>query len=237
MPEVTKNYPNDSVQFYVEPWWIKATDNVPARGRLIWAYLPHVTQQANLLVSEGREEDTQHDTARFSFVPLQMGNVPPAARLPVAGLPTYPNEVRFVLRAKRRPAIILGTGGAEVPKELRVGAARHQTSPLLAVVPAYGVDKDSPRGGWNPTFVQRIRRAEYPQYLWDSLPLPGAKESILRLDHLQPLGAHGDNFELTPFQLSADALAVVDEWYSWLLTGRMAAEGILCTIREDLGVG
>jgi len=96
----------------------------------------------------------------------------------VAALPDYPGEVRTVYRAKARPVVVLSAGGPEVPRELRVGAAGWQTAPTLLVAPFYGVDPGGTRGGWREDFVTRIRRGEYPQYLWDKLPLPGAGESV-----------------------------------------------------------
>lgn len=91
-------------------------------------------------------------------------------------------EARLVLRAKRRPVLVLSTGGTEVPRPLRVGAARYQTNPTLIAAPYYGADQGGSSGGWKPEFVERIRRCEYPQYMWDKLPLSGRDESILRLD-------------------------------------------------------
>lgn len=70
------------------------------------------------------------------------------------------------------------------------------------MAPFYGADRDGRRGGWNPLFLERIRRGEYPQYLWDKLPVgTQVKESVLRLDHLQPLGGHaGAGRELLEWQ-------------------------------------
>jgi hypothetical protein len=86
-----------------------------------------------VLVSEGRAEPTVHETAAFRIAPLDFRNPPAGARLPVAGLPHYPDELRTVHRAKRRPVLVLSTGGDEVSEELRKGSPRHQTSPTLLV--------------------------------------------------------------------------------------------------------
>src|SRR5207245_1659934 len=68
--------------------------------------------------------------------------------------------------------------------------------------PFYGADAGGTRSGWHPPFVERIRRAEYPQYVWDKLPITGATESILRLDHVFALGADPAGYYHYPFQLS-----------------------------------
>lgn len=183
---------------------------------------------------EGRSEPTVHETANYRIEPLSQR--PPALpRLPVAGLPGYEGEVHAVFRAKRRPALVLSRGGDEIPASLRTGAARYQTHRALLVAPFYGADRDGRRGGWNPLFLERIRRGEYPQYLWDKLPVGAqVKESVLRLDHLQPLGGHASAYTLTDFVLDDEALDLVDEWLQWLLTGKLQSEGILSTIRDGL---
>src|SRR5205807_1023610 len=145
----------------------------------------------------------------------------PRPALPVAALPTPPGEVHLVQRAKRRPVLVVSAGGPEVPPALRVGSARWPTVPTILVAPYYGVDADGTRGGWPAPFVTRIRRCEYPQYLWDRLPLSGPAESILRLDHLQPVGRHANAYELTRFRLGDEALVLLDEWLAWLMTGQL----------------
>jgi hypothetical protein len=224
-----QKYPEDSLQYYCEPWWVRSEDQQLRRGRLIWAFIPHVDQQPYVLVAKGRSEPTEHRLADFEVKPLQGNQVPVGADLPVAGLPPYPGEVRLVYRGKRRPALILGTGGADVPKSLRTGSARHQTNTTILAAPYYGADR-----GWKPEFVQRIRRCEYPQYMWDSLPLSGRSESILRLDHAQPVGKHGPSYELTGYELHPEALDVVDEYLTWLLQGALPRESLLIEIRRAL---
>jgi hypothetical protein len=230
---VTQKYPDDSLQNYCSSWWVRTQDQQVRRGRLLWAFVPHVDQHPFVLVAEGRSEPTEHKSANYRFEPLQ-GTLPVAAKLPVAGLPHYPGEVRLVLRAKKRPVLVLSTGGTDVPKPLRAGAARYQTNPTLIAAPYYGADQGGSTGGWKPEFVARIRRCEYPQYMWDQLPLSGRNESILRLDHLQPIGRHGESYELTEFELHEEALSLVDEYLSWVLMGGLPADGIVNEIRRVL---
>lgn len=202
---MTQKYPEDSLQHYCGPWWVRAQDQQVRRGRLLWAFVPHVDQHPFILVAEGRSEATEHKSANYRFEPLQGSSLPAGARLPVAGLPHYQGEVRLELRAKRRPA-----------------------------APYYGADQGGSSGGGKPEFVERIRRCEYPQYMWDKLPLSGRDESILRLDHLQPVGRHGSAYELTDFQLDEEALGVMDEYLSWFLMGGLPPDGIVNDIRAVL---
>ena len=53
--------------------------------------------------------------------------------------------------------------------------------------------------------VERTRHREYPQFFWDQLPISGVEESILRLDHLQPIGNHHNAYQLSEYKLNNDA--------------------------------
>lgn len=225
----SQKYREDCLQYYCEPWWVRVADQQLRRGRLIWAFIPHVDQQPYMLVPKSRSEPTEHRSAEYEVRPFQGNQIPVGADLPVAALPQDPGEVRLVYRGKRRPALVLGTGGADVPKPLRTGSARHQTSATILVAPYYGADQ-----GWKLEFVQRIRRCEYPQYMWDSLPLPGRNQSILRLDHIQPVGKHGQFHELTEYQLHPEAMDMIDEYLTWLLRGALPSESLLIEIRRTL---
>ena len=231
---VTQKYPEDSLQYYCSPWWIRTEEREVRRGRLLWAFVPHVDQHPFVLIAEGRTEDTEHGSADYRFEPLRGGTLPTGAKLPVAGLPHYPGEVRLVLRAKRRPVLVLSAGGVEIPKGLRAGSARYQTNPTLIAAPYYGADQGGSSGGWKPEFVTRIRRCEYPQYLWERLPITGRDESILRLDHLQPIGRHGESYETTEYTLHEEALGLVDEYLEWFLRGRLPSAGIVNEVRRTL---
>jgi hypothetical protein len=67
--------------------------------------------------------------------------------------------------------------------------------------------------------------------MWDKLPIVGSSESILRLDHVQPVGFHPNSFELLPYQLSDEAMEIIDTQLEWLLTGSLPAESVLADIR------
>ena len=101
--------------------------------------------------------------------------------------------------------------------------------------PYYGATRDGRRGGFNESFVDRVRRAEYPEYMWDSLPVGSrTDESILMLNQLQPIGRHHNAHEVTPHRLSESALDVVDEWLEWLLRGTLDSDGVLAMFRGEI---
>lgn len=77
-------------------------------------------------------------------------------------------------------------------------------------------------------------RGRYPHYLLDSLPIDGTRQSLLRLDHILAVGSAADNFELTRYQLSPQALEVVYDWVQWLVEGVLADDGLLALLRAEL---
>lgn len=231
-------YPDDSVQgvLHPTPWWTTDENLTLKRGRLIWAFVPHVSQEPTQLFIQGRAADpTNHKKALFELRPLRIDHTPTAtADLPVAAVPSYSGEVLAVYRAKKRPAIVLSTGGTVVPGTLRAGSARWQSAPSLLVIPYYGAMPEGTRSGWPADFIRRIQLCEFPQYLLDWLPISRSGEpSVLRLDHIQPVGLHYNSYELTPWVLSDPALEVLDDWLLWLQTGLVPKDGILCMSQEE----
>ena len=65
--------------------------------------------------------------------------------------------------------------------------------------------------------------------------MPGnAGESILRLDHIQPIGKHYESHEWTQYCLSEEAMLILNEWLHWLLEDELPDESTLLDIREAL---
>jgi hypothetical protein len=230
-------YPDESLQAFIDPdpWWEADNSNEYARGRLIKAFLPHVDQTPYMVIPIGRTEPTQHREATVRFVPLDIRQAIRYPNLPVAALPQYPAESWGVYRVKKRPAIIIGSGGSKVDQFLTEGKAKWQTNRTLIVAPYYGADEGGKRAGFNPAFVDRIRRCEYPQFMWDELPISGSTvESILRMDHLQPVGRSRDAIEFMPYRLSAKAMLLFDQWLDWLMKGTLDVNSEFDEIRNIL---
>ena len=231
----TRMYPDDSLQSLVSSWWQKEESQAIKRGRLLKAFVPHVDQNPMILIPEGRNDPTSHTRVNYRLEPLQTKQMPRPPILPVAALPAYQGEIRTVYRAKKRPVLVISCGGPDIPRGLRIGAARWQTAPTLLVAPYYGAEPSATRGGWKEEFVNRIRRCEYPQYLWDKLPISSStEESILRLDHIQPIARNPDACESTPYCISEEAFTVLDEWLLWLFKEKLPEDGVLLDVRKGL---
>jgi hypothetical protein len=161
--------PDDCFQTYVGEFWKPAADKQIHRGTLVWAFVPHVDVIPKRLSVVGRgDEPSDHSTATYQLDTLRISDPPARSQLPVAALPAYPGETLIVSRAKKRPCVVLGPGGVAVDRRLTGGShPRWQTNQTMTVAPFYGTELSGTRGGWNHVLVDRIRRGEYPQYVWD----------------------------------------------------------------------
>ena len=231
---MTRNYPDISIQSAITPssWWIEEDSKGLQRGRLIRAFLPHVDQVPYTLIPIGRAQATEHKEVTVRIEPLRIKKPRPHITLPVAGMPPYPGEVRIVQRAKKRPALVLGLGGFVLPEEMSRGRPGWQVSTTILVAPYYGGEQDGTRAGFPSLFLDRVRRCEYPQFMSDILPI-SSQESVLYLNHMQPLGHHHDSIELTKYCLSDDAIAITDEWVSWFVTGLLSKKGLIFPARKQ----
>lgn len=227
-----------SLQDLVEPWWEECDEHPVKRGQLVHAFVPHVGLTPYVLDAEARSEATSHDRALFTVRPLRIKDRRSRPQLPVAALPQHPGEVWSAYRAKVRPCLVLSVGGEEVPQALRPQSSpRWQSAPTTLVAPYYGAGKTGERAGWHPAFLDRIRACEYPQFLMDTLPIPPASlDSVLRLDHIQPIGRHHDSYVPLKYALSEDAMDVIDEWLEWLMRGTLCQDAVLADIRAELRV-
>ena len=232
-------YPDGALQKYFDDqsWWEKTESKQICPGRLIWAFVPHIDLVPKSLIPTGRAEDeaTNHHKASFEISDLRINTTIPKTSLPTAILPYYPGECYTVHRSKKRPALILATGGTEIPRQLRSSMKPGwHTNPNMLVAPYYGVLKKGV-SKWFEPFVERIKQCEYPQYVWDTLPIPSETESsILRLDHIQPIGLHHNSYELTDYVLQEDVVDLLNEWLGWLFSGKVENNSILNDIRNDL---
>jgi hypothetical protein len=114
------------------------------------------------------------------------------------------------------------------------GMPKNSTAATMLVAPYYGAGRHGHRAGYRPEFVERVRHCEYPQFVWDYLPFPGGEESILRLDHLQPVGAHYAAYKLSGFRLSETAMEVIDEILSWLVWGGVPPDSLVALYRQEI---
>ena len=229
-------YPEDCIQSIIQPtdWWVKNEEKKLCRGALIFAFAPHVDQVPYTFEPVGRTHADQHDTAILRVAPLSVKQPRRQTDLPVAAMPRFAGEVWAAYRAKKRPCLVIGSNNPAVDRALTRGMANRSTAPTVLVAPYYGADRNGKRAGYKPEFIERVRHCEYPQFIWDRLPISGSAESILRLDHLQPIGTHNNSYDMSEYKLSNSALEIVDELVHWLLYGGVSTDSLIAMYRNEI---
>lgn len=236
-PARVRTYPDDCVQAVIQDpsrWWVPDEAHTLCRGALLYCFVAHSDQVPYQFEPVGRTVPTEHGSATVKVSPLKVGEpLKPVTALPVAALSLKPGEVWAAYRAKRRPCIVISDECPTVDRGLTKGMPNATTAPTMLVAPFYGADKDGSRAGFNDGFIDRIRHCEYPQFMWDQLPLAGGPQaSILRLDQIQPIGRHYHSYKACGWKLSDDALAVFDDLIHWQIWGGVPEGSDLIAFRE-----
>jgi hypothetical protein len=230
-------YPDYCVQQIIaDPknnWWVRNEEGTLCRGAIVFSFVPHFDQTPYTFEPIGRTAATEHNRADVKVEPLKVDRPLKQVALPVAAAPLYRGEVWAAYKAKKRPCLVLGDNAAAVDKSLTLGMPKSSSASTVLVAPYYGADKDGTRAGYNKDFVERIRHCEYPQFIWDMLPLnDGPEASILRLDQLQPIGTHYNSYKVSDFKLSKIALEIVDDVLKWLIWGGLPEESDVLAYKE-----
>lgn len=227
-------FPDDCLQSVIKPsdWWIENNDKKICRGALIFAFAPHVDQTPFTFEPIGRSVPTEHETAKVRVTPLKVDAPLKQTDLPVAAMTLENQEVFAAFRAKKRPCLVISADTPAVDKSLMHGKPKHATAPTYLAAPFYGTQKNQKRAGYSVEFIERVRHCEYPQFHWDILPFPGGEESIMRLDHIQPFGAHYNSYKLSDFKLSSDAMCLIDDLVCWLIWGGVTDNSLILDYRE-----
>ena len=228
------DFPEDSFQTIAASggWWEADDSKELIRGQLVWAHVQFY-DEIPLQLLPTRADDAVHDSAILKAVPLRANQRRTEHEtLPVAALPRRDGADAFVVnRAKRRPCLILaGVQPTRVTDRDSRGQPNWTVAPFAIAAPYYSADQDA-RAGYRPALVERIRHARYRQFFYDRLPLGSTSESILRFDQVFPVSHNAQSHERTGFRLSDKALALVDEWMDWFVTGD-APQGELAAFRE-----
>jgi hypothetical protein len=229
-------FPDDSLQSLIEPsdWWIKNANKKLCRGALISSFAHHVDQIPFTFEPVGRTQAAEHDSATVRVSPLKVDQPLKKANLPVAAMTLHEQEVWAAYRAKKRPCLVFSSESIAVDKTLTRGKPNHATAPTFLADPYYGIEQNERRAGYSPEFVERVCHCEYSQFHWDKLPIAGGIESILRLDHLQPFGAHHDAYKISDYMLSPDAMEVIDDLLRWLVWGGLPETSWIVEYRKTI---
>ncbi|MCP4050219.1 MAG: hypothetical protein GY730_05890 [bacterium] len=213
------NYPEDSLQYLTNSWWEEDDTKDLLRGSLVLAHIQFFYNPPLELIA-GRVYPNDHSNISMKAQPLSLNRgTANSNSLPIAALPRLDGaECHIINRAKRRPCLVIGEiKRPSISRHLTLGMAKHSTAPFIPIAPYFGVDQTG-RAGYNNNFVEKTKHACYPQFMWDRLPHTG-KESILRFDHIQPLGMHYMSYKKLKYKLSNDAMDIIDEWLLKFING------------------
>lgn len=222
-------------------WWERKSGQPVGFGSLIEVFVHHMDKLPIQLIPEGRTQATDHTRANFKAMPYSIRRHLQRTPVPIAALPHNPGESYIALRGKVRPALVLGADFTPISQEDRQRHREWQVSPVYLVAPFYGVEQTEKRSGFDPEFIERVQKAFYKQFLWDELPgdaleLCTAKTregSLIRLDHLVPVGTDPGFYRNTGYRLNDDGRRLLNEWLEWFWFGDMKAESFLLLFRSQ----
>jgi len=186
-------------------------------GQYFWthAYYPHENLELWRPI-QGPDEATKTMASAFRITPA--GQDAFSRTIPLASPKLETNEEFLVIRAKKRPVVLL------MPEPPPIGIPAHgfqgrMQRRLCGVAQIYSLaDTTTGRAKYSPSFVERVRRMEWPQMMF--LPrYPGILEvdSLLRLDELQSVFTA--NLEPTQYSLGDDVTDILRGQLQYLFTG------------------
>ena len=170
----------------------------------LWRPIPDPTEPTKTMASQFQIVAAGQDAFRRNF--------------PLASPKLETNEEFLVLRAKKRPVVLVmpETPPFGVDNKGYRGKVQRR---ICLVAQVYGLaDMRTGREEFNPSFVERVRKMEFPQLMF--LPVrPGFLEidSLLRLDELQSVFT--PNLEPTQLALGDEAANVLRGQLQFLFAG------------------
>ncbi|HLI63852.1 MAG TPA: hypothetical protein VKV05_10655 [Terriglobales bacterium] len=188
-----------------------------AFGQFFWtqAYYPHENLELWRPVVDPNEP-TKTIASNFRIVPAGKDAFKRTFPLHAPKLET--NEEFLVIRAKRRPVLLIQQEAPLIAVDNRGYRGKIQRRRCL-VAQIFGLaDTKTKSPEFSPTFVDRVRKMEFPQFLF--LPQKAGifeVDSLLRLDELQSVFT--PHLEPTQFALGASVTSILVEQWRFLVAG------------------
>ena len=142
-------------------------------------------------------------------------------------LGTRSDERAVIIRAKRRPVILISTPVSPWADSRR----RHDDSFLIA--PVYSFAGDETKQTYSPTFIERVKGYFYWQLFYlPGDPSVGIREGFVRLDRIQAI--HKTLLEHMAVRLSDDAQPLLHSWIRVYLGETLSeVDDLLFEYREE----
>jgi hypothetical protein len=176
----------------------------PHENLELWRPVPDATEPTKTIASQFQIRPAGQDAFRRGF--------------PLASPKLETNEEFLVVRAKMRPVVLVMPETPSFGIDNRGYRGRVQRH-LCLVGQVFGlVDAKTNRTEFNPSFIDRVRRMEFPQLMF----LPSRAgfvevDSLLRLDELQSVFT--PNLSPTQLALGNDVAEILKGQLQFLLTG------------------
>lgn len=198
------------------------------RGQFFWTYVFYSYENLELWRPKNMDET---ETKAFSFEIVSAGGDAFRRQKPLVAPPLETDEEFLVLKAKRRPVILL----CPSPEELKTGRVRYGEKinrHLILVSPLYSLkDKNTEKLKYPPDFIEGVRLLKWPQFFF----IPERKDQAIResIVHLDSLMATPQNhLEPIPLKVAEEPLNLLLDQINFLLSGKGGNEYHI--LREQL---
>lgn len=175
------------------------------RGQFFWTHVLYLQENLEFWRPINYDE-TQTSASNFSITSSTHDAF--NRRAPLYEPPLEINEEFLVVKAKRRPIVLLSPIAEEIKVPLIRGRGKvHKNTCIVA--PLFSVEDKYGNAKYHPEFVNRIRQLEFPHLFFiPAYPLQSIRNSICRLDciqaylqnHLNPLDLQFNEEILKIFQ-------------------------------------
>jgi len=72
----------------------------------------------------------------------------------------------------------------------------------------------------------------YKQFMYDELPHASGEPSVLRFDHILPVGSHTKSYKPLGYKLGDEALKILDEYLQWNLFGGVEEDAFILEFKN-----
>jgi len=168
----------------------------PVVGQIVYAPIPYL-EMTPTVARAARALVHVHARAQIDFAPLDASIDFRKAkdRLPLAYLQLSEEEEMLAIKAKKRPAIIVGISKGvpctTLPSGIEQRKAQRAFDPIYLVAPIYSTSTAHKPTSFGPTLTARIKCMAYPEFVWIKSDLPASDvEGVIRLDRMVATHLH-----------------------------------------------
>jgi len=173
------------------------------RGQMFWSYVFYSYEDLELW--RPKELDSTRTTA-LSFCKVSAGGDAFQRSTPLVNPSLETAEEFIVIKAKKRPVILLCPPLREITATERIRYGEKINKHLTLVIPLYSIqDKITEQLKYPPDFIEGVRLLKWPQFFFiPSYSQCGIRDSIASLDSLMAIPKN--HLEPLPIKVAGEAL-------------------------------